>query len=158
MNIFNRLTIGSRLWLNLFLTLVFITFVTLTSWLATHQSAQQSNQLVNKEQKITKRIAEFHKGFITTLQQSNNFVLTGTEAHGQAFNEMIDQQKKSLYSLIADLGASVEFDQSGFLAFTEEPTGKHTAIIQALFPLDRVLQNLEKSTNSNVFKIGRAHV
>lgn len=151
MTLFNRLTIGSRLWFNLFLTLLLISIVTLTAWLSAHQSAQQSNQLVLKEQQITKRIAEFHKGFITTLQQSNNFVLTGTEAHGQVFNEMIDQQKKALYSLIADLGGLVEFDQSGFLAFTEEPVGKNAAIIKSLLPLDRVLQNLEKSTNSNVF-------
>lgn len=155
MSIFNRLTIGSRLWLNLFLTLVFISFVTLTAWMAAHQSAQQSNQLVIKEQQITKRIAEFHKDFITTLQQSNNFVLTGTEAHGETFNEMINKQKQSLYTLITDLGAQVQFDQSGFLEFTDEPSGDHASIIEALFPLDRVLQNLEKSTNSNVFMKNR---
>lgn len=155
MTLFNRLTIGSRLWLNLFLTLLFISFVTLTAWLAAHQSAQQSNQLVNKEQQITQRIAEFHKSFITTLQQSNNFVLTSDEAHGQAFNDLIDEQKQALYSLMTDFGAQVQFDQSGFLELTDQPTGLNAPIILALFPLDRVLQNLDKSTNSNVFMKNR---
>ena len=151
MNLFNRLTIGSRLWLNLLLALGFVSFVTLTGWLSANHSAFQADQLVQKEQQISQRLSAFHKNFITTLQQSNNFVLTSSADHGQAFNQMIDQQIQSLEILLTELGALVEPNQSGYLELTQAPQGPQAHIIEALLPLDRVLRNLEKSTNSNVF-------
>lgn len=155
MNLFNRLTIGSRLWLNLLLSLSFVGLVTLSGWFAANHSAFQASQLVQKEQQIGQRLNAFHKNFITTLQQSNNFVLTGSDEHGEAFNKLIDQQIESLEILMTELGAKVEPNQSGYLELMSEPQGSYAEIVQALLPLDRVLRNLEKSTNSNVFMKAR---
>ncbi|MBE0471588.1 MAG: HAMP domain-containing protein [Methyloprofundus sp.] len=155
MKLFNRLTIDLRLWLNLLLALSFVGFVTLIGWLAANQTAFQANQLVQKEQQIGQRLSAFHKDFITTLQQSNNYVLTGSTEHGETFNQVIDQQIQSLETLMTELGANVEPDQSGYLELISEPQGVHSEIILALLPLDRVLRNLAKSTNSNVFMKAR---
>jgi methyl-accepting chemotaxis protein len=151
MNFFSRLSIGSRLWGNLIIALAFVGFVTLVGWLASNHSADQAHKLVNNANLLTKPINQFHKDFINTLQQSNTFILTLDQTEGDKFNQMIDQQMANLYQLLEQMGAKVEPNASGFMAFIEEPTGPHAELMQQLQSLDAVLMNLKKATNSNVY-------
>ncbi len=151
MTIINRLNIGTRLWLNLIIALAFVGFVTLQGWSSMQFSANQADALVTQETQITRNIAAFHKDFITTLQISNNYVLTLDKKEGELFNQRIDQQIKALQDLLVSLGAQVEHDQAGFLQFSAEPEGHQAALLHELLSIDNVLMNLKKSTNSNVY-------
>ena len=151
MTIINRLNIGTRLWLGLIIALAFVGFVTLQGWSSMQFSANQADALVTQETQITRNIAAFHKDFITTLQISNNYVLTLDKKEGELFNQRIDQQIKALQDLLVSLGAQVEHDQAGFLQFSAEPAEHQAALLRELLSIDNVLMNLKKSTNSNVY-------
>lgn len=155
MQLFNRLTIGSRLWLNLALVLGFVLLVTVSGWYASYQSASQAQQLKHQQQTITQEIAEFHKQFIQTLQQSNNYVLTLEPKEGERFNLMIDDQIQALHPLLISLGAQLQHDIAGFLELTAEPTGQNAELINQLFTLDSHLRNFKNATNANVFMKNR---
>lgn len=146
---FNSLSIGARLWLNLILVLALVGFVSWLGWHATQFSAQQSRQLVNQHENLTSKIAAFHQEFIQTLQASNHYVLTTEAKQGERFNQRIDLQIQGLEILLTELGAVTLRDQSGFLQF--DANAQPTELMTTLLELDGLLINLKKATNANVY-------
>lgn len=148
---FNHLTIGARLWLNLIIVLALVGFVSWLGWQSTQFSVHQSRQLVNQHENLSAKIAVFHQHFIQTLQAANNYILTLDASQGNNFNQLIDQQITNLEQLLIELGAQISRDASGFLQFDTQPDSANQAHLFSLHSLDSILINLKKATNANVY-------
>jgi methyl-accepting chemotaxis protein len=155
MNLFNNLSIKSRLSLNVLLSLSFVGMAVLSGWLATQHAADQAQQLTNQQQTTTQQVAEFHKQFITTLQQSNNYILTNASGEGERFNQLIDQQIEHLNTLLIGFGAALDRNEAGHSILSEQPQGEHASLINTLISIDSDLRMLKSATNANVFMTNR---
>ncbi|UQB43127.1 hypothetical protein JX580_04390 [Thiomicrospira microaerophila] len=156
MNLFNHLTIKARLVLNLVLGLLFVGLASFSGWFASTSTSQKSSYINHQQQTITYQVADFHKQFITTLQQSNTYTLTGDTREGERFNLLIDQQIEALKTLLISLGAEVENNNtSGHLSLVEVLNSEHESLINSLIVIDSDLRMLKNATNSSVFMTNR---
>lgn len=147
---FNQLSIGLRLWLNLLISVLFFSGLALSSWYGFNQAERSVEELLTIEQQRTQKIAGFHESFIQTVQAVNHYLLTLEKEAGEAFNERVDQQLLDLNALLEGFGAEIEVDGDGFLVLQSVPP-RYENLVEPMFGLNEVLMNLKKSTNSYVF-------
>ncbi|WFE68409.1 methyl-accepting chemotaxis protein [Thiomicrospira sp. R3] len=155
MTLFEKLSIKTRLSLNVILSLVFVGIAVFSGWLATERAAEQAQTLSHQQTTTTQKVADFHKKFITTLQQSNTFILTNDTGEGERFNLLIDQQIDSLQLLLSEFGADLERNEAGHLILSSVAQGERAALINTLVMIDSDLRMLKNATNANVFMTNR---
>ncbi|MDR9499414.1 MAG: methyl-accepting chemotaxis protein [Hydrogenovibrio sp.] len=146
----DRLSIRQRLWANLGLFILMFAGTFGLSYLMTQTTQQQSSQLAHKEQTQTAEITRFQEGFMNTIQAMNHYLLSLSNEQNKVFNERVDRQIDALSNRLQALGAEIETNSSGFIEFTHLPE-KNRAMLEQLYPLNAVLINLKKATNSYVF-------
>jgi methyl-accepting chemotaxis protein len=146
----DRLSIRQRLWSNLGLFIVMFAGLFGLSVVMMQTTQHQSSQLAHKEQTQTAEITQFQEGFMNTIQAMNHYLLSLSNEQNKVFNQRIDRQIESLTSQLQALGAEIETNSSGFIELTQMPQ-ENRALLEQLYPLNAVLINLKKATNSYVF-------
>ena len=147
---FKNLTIGTRLWINLGFSLLFLLAMVGAAryGLLTLDASGRDMQVAEVEQ--TAKISDFHEAFIDTVQAMNNFILTMDPDKGLVFNSKIDAQILSLTELLKSFGATTIVNGDGFLVL-ESKGDKFPEQVELLFSLNNALMNIKKSTNSYAF-------
>ncbi len=131
MRFLNSISIRSRLFLNLLISMSFLAAVSYVTWTSLKQVENQSHELKNIQSEQTAKIAQFQQTLIHTTQLSNEYLLTLSQASNQKFNTAIDTLKTQAESLKTVL--------------TSE---NHQQLIEQL---QVALRQYKKATNSNVF-------
>ncbi|PLA75172.1 hypothetical protein CYQ88_02805 [Hydrogenovibrio sp. SC-1] len=131
MRFLNSISIRSRLFLNLLISMSFLAAVSYVTWISLKQVENQSHELKSIQIEQTAKIAQFQQTLIHTTQLSNEYLLTLSQASNQKFNTAIDTLKAQAESLKTVL--------------TSE---NHQQLIKQL---QVALRQYKKATNSNVF-------
>lgn len=145
------LTISSRLYINMAISLLMLAIVGLAGWGSMNLSLENSQVLNRDELTLVKPIADFQRDYSETLQTMNDYIITMNEQKGQAFNQQIDLLRKSLETLLVNLGAEVSVSADGLLKLSNTGNMTDKQSIEHLFAIDNLLFNLKKATNSSIF-------
>lgn len=133
MRLLNNLSIQKRLWLNLFIGLLFLTLLALSGRLAMQDVGKSAATLENIQQTQVAKIEQFQKLFSDTMLTMNDYTLTLNKQAGQTFNTQMDSLKA--FNLESQALSLAKLEEA------ENPVEK----------MDELLTNLKKSANSAVF-------
>jgi len=180
MRLLENISIQKRLWINLFIGLIFLTAVFLSARLAFIEVNQSANKLSDIQKSQTVKIAQFQTKFSTTSLQMNKYIRSMSQEDNESFNRQIDELKElnlSLKSLGEEQQPIQQADsEEGALsptntyetqqqtaqeqaaesaeALAEESTGQVAEKQDTLLDVDEMdvlLMNMKKSANSSVF-------
>ncbi|KUJ71854.1 methyl-accepting chemotaxis protein [Thiomicrospira sp. WB1] len=146
----DRLSIRQRLWGNLGLFILLFAGVFTLSFLMMQETRNQTHSLAQQEQTRTAEITQFQAGLMDTIQAMNHYLLSLSDEQNRLFNERIGEQIEALNQLLHSLGAETTTNASGMLEVIEAPEANRH-LIEQLYPLNEVLINMKKATNSYVF-------
>ncbi len=149
---FKRMSIAHRLQTSLILAFMALLVLGISAYSAMQFAIQQSQQLIQNETELVEPIAEFQRHYSQTVQSMNDTIITMNESKAKEFNQRIDELNHSLIQLLTQLGAAVEPNSDGKLTMNSEAVATNNLpYAEALFKIDPLLTNIQKSTNSSLF-------